>query len=516
MTNQRTNFGLVAVAALLLIFAGSAQAHVGSPDVFFDGMVGPYPARITIRVPQVVPGRAEIVVRLATNQTAEVSFRPLFSQIAVSNAPPPDVGRPVPGEAGLYDGDLWLMSFGSYSIEVSIRGAAGAGTVDIPVNSVALRQLPLPPYLGGILLVLAAVLVIGGWGIVVGAARDSELAPGMLPGRSERRKARWAGAITALVFAVALAGGRHWWRLDERAFASNLASWTHVQLTPSVRVENSQRILRLDIGREGFGAENFLRLIPDHGKLIHLFLVKLPGRDAFGHVHPVRKGNHEFEVLLPPLPAGDYEVFCDMTFENSLLSLTATNVVRLPPAPEPAPATNSATPDPDDSWAAGLSPAPAGVDGGEATCRLPDGLQVLWKSHPPLEIRKDAGLNFEVRDAAGNPEPLEPYMGMMSHVAVLRADGTVFAHLHPSGNYSMAAQMFFDQKRERELDAAAANPDAMPPMDHAKMHHHHPGAAPSAFSLPYEFPTSGNYRLWVQFKAEGRIETAIFDTTVAE
>ena len=33
-------------AALLLLAPRMARAHVGSPDVFFDGQVGPYPAHI--------------------------------------------------------------------------------------------------------------------------------------------------------------------------------------------------------------------------------------------------------------------------------------------------------------------------------------------------------------------------------------------------------------------------------------------------------------------------------------
>ena len=50
-------------------FPGVALAHIGSPDVFSEGMAGPYPARVTIRMPSVVPGRAEIIVRVLTNSS---------------------------------------------------------------------------------------------------------------------------------------------------------------------------------------------------------------------------------------------------------------------------------------------------------------------------------------------------------------------------------------------------------------------------------------------------------------
>ena len=31
-------------------------------------------------------------------------------------------------------------------------------------------------------------------------------------------------------------------------------------------------------------------------------------------------------------------------------------------------------------------------------------------------------------------------------------------------------------------------------------------------SLPYEFPTPGDYRIWVQIKTDGKIKTAVFGT----
>jgi hypothetical protein len=105
-------------------------------------------------------------------------------------------------------------------------------------------------------------------------------------------------------------------------------------------------------------------------------------------------------------------------------------------------------------------------------------------------------------------------MGMLSHAAVLREDGRVFAHLHPSGNYSMAAQSYFLEKvrREAEPDAGSAAE-----IDHAKMGHAMPASgAPSSLSIPYEFPTPGRYRLWLQFKTGDADRTAVFDADVAE
>ena len=53
-------------------------------------------------------------------------------------------------------------------------------------------------------------------------------------------------------------------------------------------------------------------------------------------------------------------------------------------------------------------------------------------------------------------------------------------------------------------------------MDHSKMGHDtHSYSGVSSISLPYEFPAAGDYRIWVQFKINGRVLTAVFDATVA-
>jgi hypothetical protein len=101
----------------------------------------------------------------------------------------------------------------------------------------------------------------------------------------------------------------------------------------------------------------------------------------------------------------------------------------------------------------------------------------------------------------GRAAVLEPYMGMLGHAAIRRDDGSVFAHIHPAGSFSMAAQ----QMLERGTSVAPKS------MDHSQ----HTGGAAGAVSFPFEFPQGGRYRLWVQVKVENRILTAVFDADVA-
>jgi len=506
---------------MTLFLPSLATAHVGSPDVFYDGMVGPYPARITIRVPGVVPGRAEISVRVRTDEPVKVSFLPLYTWTSVTNAPPADPGLPVAGEKNLFSGELWLMAFGAYSIDVRIRGESGEGAVQLPVNSVATRQLPLPSFLGKLLLTLGAILFFGGIAIVAAAARDSVLATGLLPGRVERRKGWIAAGVTALILVAALVGGKKWWSFEETDFRRHLREGAWPDLAAEARVEGSQRILRLTLGQKAYAANYRLQLMPDHGKLLHVFLVREPGRDAFAHVHPVRTGGKTFELALPPLPEGDYKIFCDLTFEESGMSSTATNSVHIPAVPAGAPGEGPLARDPDDSWASLAAAAAPARTSSNVVFRLPGGQQMVWNSARSIRVKQDAALQFELRDAAGQPLPLEPYMGMLSHVAVLRSDGAIFAHLHPSGNFSMAAQQMFEQKLQREA-GGAGDPDAAMPagMDHSKMshamHQGHGNASPKRVSLPYEFPAPGEYRLWVQFKSQGEVLTGVFDALVLD
>ena len=57
-------------------FCVSGFAHVGSPNIFFEGDAGAYPVRVMIRPPRVVPGLAEISVRVKTNGVSKVSVLP--------------------------------------------------------------------------------------------------------------------------------------------------------------------------------------------------------------------------------------------------------------------------------------------------------------------------------------------------------------------------------------------------------------------------------------------------------
>ena len=99
---------------------------------------------------------------------------------------------------------------------------------------------------------------------------------------------------------------------------------------------------------------------------------------------------------------------------------------------------------------------------------------------------------FEIVGPDGKPvNDLEPYMGMGGHAEFIKEDGSVFAHVHPTGSVPMAS-------------VAVASPAAM-----MAMHETNPGPI---VSFPYGVPTPGTYRIFVQMKRAGKVETGGFDS----
>jgi hypothetical protein len=90
---------------------------------------------------------------------------------------------------------------------------------------------------------------------------------------------------------------------------------------------------------------------------------------------------------------------------------------------------------------------------------------------------------------------MAPYMGMTGHAAFIKDDGSVFAHVHPSGTASMAAMMIASEQNGAAMEMQATPSDTV--------------------VFPYGFPNPGRYRIIVQMKHGATVETRIFDANVA-
>jgi hypothetical protein len=108
-----------------------------------------------------------------------------------------------------------------------------------------------------------------------------------------------------------------------------------------------------------------------------------------------------------------------------------------------------------------------------------------------------------VEDQAGQPvDDLELYMGMPGHAVFLKTDRSVFAHVHPSGTPPMAMLA---------LAQGTVTPQLSGP--HAGHRKDGPTLNPIV-SFPYGFPQPGDYRIFVQVKRAGQVQTGVFDAQV--
>lgn len=183
------------------------------------------------------------------------------------------------------------------------------------------------------------------------------------------------------------------------------------------------------------------------------------------------------------MPAGRYQIYADIVHQNGLPE-TLLAQIDMPDVPG-KPLTG------DD--AAGEGPLLSTATKDRSVAQLSGGYRMIWERPPALTPGRPTSFQFRVEDRDGKPaEDMELYMGMQGHAAFVKTDGTVFAHIHPSGTVPMAA-----------LALTQSDPHAG--------HHMGSMSLPAVVSFPYAFPKPGDYRIIVQVKRGGRVETGIFD-----
>jgi hypothetical protein len=352
--------------------------------------------------------------------------------------------------------------------------------------------------LGALLVVLMVLLGAGLVAIVAAVARDATLPAGEAPDVRARRRGRIAGSVPACAVVVVVLLGNWWWRAE----AATYSRYVYKPLTAETSV-TSGGVLSLTLRDPGWIRMRRLDdLVPDHGHAMHLFVVS-PALDRLWHLHPEERALGTFEQRLPaagdatpdggrPAEAGRYDMFADVVH--------ATGISETVTAPLIVPQAAGHELEGDDSAWRLERPVESDVSvlaGGGRMVRVHGG--------EPLHPRALTLLTFRVEDASGAPAAdLELYMGMPGHAIVIRRDRSVFAHIHPSGSAPMAAM----EIGRRSLAAAGGvSPDA-------PAHPHHAAALPPTVTFPYGFPTTGDYRIFVQVKRQGHVQTAAFDVRV--
>lgn len=482
--------------ALLAALVVITSAHIGSPDSFFNGAAGPYRLSVRVTPPSVVPGIAWAYVRTAEPDIDSVGVHPVYWRAGVKGAPPAERADTVAGEKGVFAQKMWFMSRGSYSVAVEVYGKRGHHQVLVPVMALPTGRLDLSTPFAAMLIVFGLVLFGGLVAIVRAAASDSLVPPDKVPDNIARRRGSLGAIITVPVLLIALFGGARWWQSENASYERTI----YRPLAADATVATSGRLRTIRLAVRDTGSQGLLRepLMLDHGKAMHLFLVKEQSMSAFAHLHPIREPGGVFVAGIPALPEGQYHVFGDIVLESGA-SYTVSTMIDVPSA------IGDTLTDKDDSWTFAAFGVPAGPG---ARSELAPGLALQWESTDSLVAGKDVMLEFTVRAGRNAILPVQPYMGMAGHAVVVRDDASVFVHLHPMGSVPPASLEAFALRNRGDTTVAGRLAESHPSMSMEEPQ------LPGRFSFPFAFPKPGRYRLWVQFKRFGRVMTADYEVNV--
>lgn len=216
--------------------------------------------------------------------------------------------------------------------------------------------------------------------------------------------------------------------------------------TPRVDAEKREE-LRFAVVEDGAG-KNVTAYATEHDKELHLIVAS---RDltTYRHLHPTRAADGTWSTPVELPEAGGYRVFADFKPEGAKEGLTLGADLAVSGKHEP-----QGLPEPS---------AKTSVDGYEVSL---DG---------ELKPGESAGLTLNVAKNGKPVTDLQPYLGSYGHLVALRSGDLAYLHVHPTG----------------EPGDGRTKPG--------------PGVSFAATA-----PSPGSYRLFLDFKHEGKVRTAAF------
>jgi len=492
---------------LLILFAFSFS-HVGNPAIVYEGNAGDYPIRVVVRPPGVVPGLAEIFVQSLDHQVTEVKTQPMKWDAGVNGSPPADFAKQMFEQPDKFNAELWLMDFGSYSINVEVNGSKGIANAVVPVLSIATKRVEMDWMMKSILILLMSILVAGFVTIVGASISESTLDPGKIPDKLRRRKATYFMGFTFLFCISVLFGGKKWWNSIADIYYSNIFKPMDTELKLN-SVENSY-IVSIEITDPLWKSGRYAPFVPDHGKLIHSYFIN-KNLSTFGHVHPImnKLNTDKFDLLLPEnLEQGLYYVYSDVThetgFSQTLLDTVEIFTSQIPSIQE------IPSVDPDNSWSK-INPNNSYFN---SEFVFEDNSKMVWDNYLNEIESGFIAFNFKLIDEQNTPLPLEPYIDMGGHGIIYKKDGTQFIHIHPTGNFSMASQeVLYELKEGVEINPQELFCTFGFRNEEGKLVKNINSDGQVTFP-PFEFREPGEYRIWIQVKSNGIVKTAVFDLNI--
>lgn len=220
--------------------------------------------------------------------------------------------------------------------------------------------------------------------------------------------------------------------------------------TPELRRAHNEQVRFRIVDDRGETVRDF---DVEHTKRMHVIVVR---RDlaGFQHLHPTQHRDRSWTVALRLPLAGSYRLFADFSHEGRPATLASDLRV---------------------DGQADLQPLPS-----PAATAISDGGYEVRKQDSGARPGQEASLRFEISKDGQTVQP-EPYLGAGGHLVALREGDLAFLHVHPT--------------KHGHGESTSA-----------------PHGEPVAFAAT--FPTAGQYRLFLQFKHQGTVQTVAFTQEV--
>ena len=143
----------------ILLWSRRPRAHVGNPDVYFQGAAGavssdhhhPHAADDSRHRGR---GNFKRHARHFENHCRAALHRRAPARNILPSATCSSNRKKIPQ---YFFGKIWLMESGSWQIRVQVEGAQGAGELAVPVPAAARRTLPMQKSLGILLFALMSL-----------------------------------------------------------------------------------------------------------------------------------------------------------------------------------------------------------------------------------------------------------------------------------------------------------------------------------------------------------------------
>ena len=178
------------LAILLLMLDPFALAHVGSPNVYFEGAAGPYELLVTVNPPAMVPGIAQVEIRVTSGTVSSISVAPVYVNGKDQGLPPTaDSLQPSAADPQWFTGKVWMMESGSWEVRVEVAGTQGTGKLAIPVPVFARSTLPMEsPFTGRLTARPIACCALCAQRKITARSKWGSPMPGMATSRRPERK----------------------------------------------------------------------------------------------------------------------------------------------------------------------------------------------------------------------------------------------------------------------------------------------------------------------------------------